>query len=198
MLFILLRMCLRLIYWEYATVLAVPTSDDGRSKRESETQKSGTYGGESVNAERLRDSRKGFVAGHAERGPHLQVQTPFHDSFVRSFLRYVPKAPFLSHGLSIHTRSDPTMINDLPNELVLNVLSHAPIKTVHSLRLICHQMNDLIKAQETSIYHNAAIFHGFVPANLPYDKIYSSRSLVGVDGWKSFCALPFLARVRLI
>ncbi|KAF4562492.1 hypothetical protein EYR36_004152 [Pleurotus pulmonarius] len=79
------------------------------------------------------------------------------------------------------------MINDLPNELVLNVLSHAPIKTVHSLRLVCHQMNDLIRTQETSIYHNAAIFHGFVPANLPYDKIYSSRSLVGVDGWKSFC-----------
>lgn len=90
------------------------------------------------------------------------------------------------------------MINDLPSELVLYVLSHSPIKTVHSLRLVCHQLNDLIQAQETSIYHNAAVFHGFVPADAHYDKIYSSRSLVGVEGWKSFCEFPFLARVRVI
>ncbi|KAF7437516.1 hypothetical protein PC9H_004358 [Pleurotus ostreatus] len=79
------------------------------------------------------------------------------------------------------------MINNLPTELVLKVLSHSPIKTLHSLCLVCHQLNDIIQAHEASIYHNAATFHGYVPANAHYNEIYSSRSLVGIDGWKSFC-----------
>ncbi len=83
-----------------------------------------------------------------------------------------------------------------PAELVLQILSHVPIRTLNSLRLVCHQLKNIIQAQESSIYRNAAILHGYVPFDAHYDKIYPPRSLVGVDGWKSLCEYPFLVHVR--
>ncbi|KAF4562491.1 hypothetical protein EYR40_004692 [Pleurotus pulmonarius] len=74
-----------------------------------------------------------------------------------------------------------------PAELVLQILSLVPIRTLNSLRLVCHQLKNIIQAQEASIYRNAAILHGYVPFDAHYDKIYPPRSLVGVDGWKAFC-----------
>jgi hypothetical protein len=79
----------------------------------------------------------------------------------------------------------------LPVELVLWTLAFLPLNSLSILPIVSRYWKEFFEENESSIYHNAAIFHQFVlsPTMLFTDlwTIYSERSLIDVHGWKSFC-----------
>ncbi|KAJ7292712.1 hypothetical protein C8J57DRAFT_1266839 [Mycena rebaudengoi] len=80
----------------------------------------------------------------------------------------------------------------LPTELVLSILRFLPLATLARLQTTSREWNTFFKVNHSSIYHNAAVLHGFIPsASTVYselDTIVSRRALAGVVDWRSFCS----------
>ncbi|EDR04773.1 uncharacterized protein LACBIDRAFT_303972 [Laccaria bicolor S238N-H82] len=83
---------------------------------------------------------------------------------------------------------------ELPVELIFEVLSHLPLKNLAVFPVVCREWLEFIKENESTIYHNAAQFHNFVPASSSSQRLhealkelYSQRSLQGVNSWKELC-----------
>ncbi|KAK1226734.1 hypothetical protein PQX77_010278 [Marasmius sp. AFHP31] len=89
------------------------------------------------------------------------------------------------------------MLAVLPAELVLAVLSSLTIPVLHSLQLVSKEFNQFIRANESSIYHGAAVVHGLIASTaIGIDQLEnggpSYRILDGINGsWKVFCQRRF-------
>ncbi|KAF8271010.1 hypothetical protein EI94DRAFT_653470 [Lactarius quietus] len=55
------------------------------------------------------------------------------------------------------------MLHALPAEVTLNVLSHLPILSLLSLRLLSRQWSNFFTAHKSVIFHGAALYHGYIP-----------------------------------
>ena len=82
----------------------------------------------------------------------------------------------------------------LPVELIFEVLSHLSLQNLGVLPLICREWREFMKENESTIYHNAAQLHNFVPASSSSQRLhealkelYSQKSLRGVNSWKELC-----------
>lgn len=80
----------------------------------------------------------------------------------------------------------------LPVELVISILNYLPLSTISSLLSTSREWNNFCEANQSILYHNAAVLHGFTPSSsIVYSDLgaaLSRRSLTGVSDWKSFCA----------
>ncbi|KAF8632726.1 hypothetical protein AX15_001722 [Amanita polypyramis BW_CC] len=83
------------------------------------------------------------------------------------------------------------MLNDLPQELLLAIISDLRIPEIANLSYLSRAWNDFIAQNESVIFHAAAILNHDVPrlANTPLDllDLYSHRALSGVSTWKDLC-----------
>jgi len=84
------------------------------------------------------------------------------------------------------------MLKVLPVEVVLETLSYLPVQTLRNLHLLSQDWHTFITTNETSVYKNAALLHGYTPSSnvtsvSELRSIYAERSLNGVEGWKDLC-----------
>ncbi|KAJ7103036.1 hypothetical protein B0H15DRAFT_810694 [Mycena belliarum] len=91
----------------------------------------------------------------------------------------------------------------LPTELVICILNHIPLSTLNQLPALSQQWSNFFEENQSILYRNAAVLHGFVPSTaIVYSDLeaiqsgsatmrnrtaLSRRSLIGVSDWKSFC-----------
>ncbi|KAJ7757518.1 hypothetical protein B0H16DRAFT_1536899 [Mycena metata] len=78
----------------------------------------------------------------------------------------------------------------LPAELVIAVLKYLPLANFSNLMSASREWNDFFQLNQSVLYHNAAVLHGFTPPSIVYselDTLLSRRSLTGVHDWRSFC-----------
>ncbi|KAJ6586581.1 hypothetical protein B0H10DRAFT_1832613 [Mycena sp. CBHHK59/15] len=78
----------------------------------------------------------------------------------------------------------------VPNELVIAILKCAPLSTIANLWSTSREWNTFCEANQSILYHNAAILHGLISSSIAYSDLgtaLSRRSLTGVSDWKSFC-----------
>ncbi|KAJ7455901.1 hypothetical protein B0H11DRAFT_2066218 [Mycena galericulata] len=79
----------------------------------------------------------------------------------------------------------------LPVELVISILKYLPLSTLSNLLSTSREWNNFFQVNQSILYHNAAVLHGFTPStSVVYSdltSILSRRSLTGVTDWKSFC-----------
>ncbi|KAJ6623185.1 hypothetical protein B0H10DRAFT_2011583 [Mycena sp. CBHHK59/15] len=80
----------------------------------------------------------------------------------------------------------------LPPELVISVLQHVSLSTLSSLLCASREWAQFFEVNRSTIYHNAAVFHGFIPStSIVYSEletVLSRRALTGVNDWRSFCS----------
>ena len=80
---------------------------------------------------------------------------------------------------------------DLPAELALAIVAYLPLSSVAVLPQVSHDWSSFIQRNREPIYHNSAIWHGFIPSMVTSPgelrQSYSMRSLKGVNGWYDFC-----------
>jgi F-box-like len=83
------------------------------------------------------------------------------------------------------------MLDILPVELSLSVLSYLPLQTLSSLPALSRQWFDFISANQSTIFRNAAILHGYAhPGTLLLEDALSAHKGSPWDGttdWKDFC-----------
>jgi hypothetical protein len=85
------------------------------------------------------------------------------------------------------------VLQDLPVELALKCFSYLPVQHLSALLKTSSYWKTFFDANESIIYRNAAVLHGFVPSCSPdtslshANSLYSDRVMVGVDNWKTFC-----------
>ena len=83
------------------------------------------------------------------------------------------------------------MLDILPVEVTLNVLSHLPIPWLLSLPILSHQWSDLFSTNESEIFHSAAIFHEYIkPEIMSLEdalSVNTGRPWAGSTSWKDFC-----------
>lgn len=82
----------------------------------------------------------------------------------------------------------------LPTELVLDILAHLPLDSIAIVPQVCRSWYTFVANNRTAIYHEAALFHGFIPSLLStsleeLDLWYSKRSLKRVHDWQDLCML---------
>ncbi|KAI0665664.1 hypothetical protein C8Q78DRAFT_985901 [Trametes maxima] len=53
-------------------------------------------------------------------------------------------------------------VDTLPTELILRILSYLPLQSLRSVRLLDRRWNEFFGANESTIYHHAALLHNFV------------------------------------
>ncbi|KAF8639383.1 hypothetical protein AX17_001539 [Amanita inopinata Kibby_2008] len=84
------------------------------------------------------------------------------------------------------------MLDDLPSELLLTLISYLHVSDIYRLRLLSKAWNEFITENESAIYHAAAILHCFAPSSSKsldnLHSVYSSRALGDVSSWKNFCS----------
>ena len=82
-------------------------------------------------------------------------------------------------------------LTDLPPELVLNVLSHLPIPSIHSVMLGSRFWHQFILTHEWTVYHHAACYHRYVSSvDIPLSEakaLYNGRAIDSVESWREFC-----------
>ncbi|KAL0570326.1 hypothetical protein V5O48_011641 [Marasmius crinis-equi] len=88
------------------------------------------------------------------------------------------------------------MIAKVPPETVTNILSHLTISDIHSVQLASKSCNELVNSNETTVYHSAAVVHGFVAShNIKIDRLeelYPSEVFKGMKRtWKGLCQRMF-------
>ena len=87
------------------------------------------------------------------------------------------------------------MISTFPLEIVLNILSHLPIHTIHVFQRLSHDYNDLIVSNENAVYRSAAVLHGFVsPEEVAHyfdPESFHGHWLDELGGWKDLCKPAF-------
>uniref|UniRef100_A0A0W0G1D5 F-box domain-containing protein n=1 Tax=Moniliophthora roreri TaxID=221103 RepID=A0A0W0G1D5_MONRR len=83
------------------------------------------------------------------------------------------------------------MLEKLPAEVILLILSTLSIPSLHSLKLTSKAWNDFLQTNEGTVYHGAAVVHGYIDSTsegfdrLPY--LYSLKVLAGMgENWKTF------------
>ncbi|EGN92333.1 hypothetical protein SERLA73DRAFT_117516 [Serpula lacrymans var. lacrymans S7.3] len=83
------------------------------------------------------------------------------------------------------------MLHLLPTEIALESLSYLPLHSLCIVPQVSRQWHDIFAANESSIYHKAAVLHHFAPSAVTSlsdsIKSYPERSLIGVKNWKAFC-----------
>jgi hypothetical protein len=83
------------------------------------------------------------------------------------------------------------MLRILPTELSLSVLSYLPLPTLCSLPTLSHQWLDFCSENQSTIFHNAAILHGYIqPQTLQLGdalSMYEGSPWDGATDWKDFC-----------
>ncbi|KAF8271013.1 hypothetical protein EI94DRAFT_1569560 [Lactarius quietus] len=78
------------------------------------------------------------------------------------------------------------MLHALPVEVTLKVLSHLPILSLVSLRLLSHQWSDFFTTHKSVIFHGAALYHGYIPPGTGLEDALSmnmGRPLAGSTSW---------------
>ena len=68
------------------------------------------------------------------------------------------------------------MIDHLPPEIVLQILSHLPLSSLRSMQLVSKSMDALFQLHESAIFREAAKVHMF------------DRCDDAVEDWKGHCA----------
>ncbi|KAI0629050.1 hypothetical protein C8Q77DRAFT_1015195, partial [Trametes polyzona] len=79
----------------------------------------------------------------------------------------------------------------LPTELILRILSFLPLQSLRSVRLTARRWNDFIAANESTVYHHAALLHNFVDdfqTLLPEAReAHHLQFLRDVPDWYQYC-----------
>ncbi|KAH9974812.1 hypothetical protein BGW80DRAFT_158313 [Lactifluus volemus] len=86
------------------------------------------------------------------------------------------------------------MLGVLPSELSLNILSYLPIPSLCSLFTLSRQWHHFLIANQWSIFHHAAILHGYVQPGLQLEDAlarYTGSPWEGSIDWKDFCRRSF-------
>ncbi len=83
---------------------------------------------------------------------------------------------------------------DLSSELSLEITDRLGIFDLLNLRLVSSFWCHFLRTHESTIYHSACIFHGFVRPHQPLESALSehrteTQDLDGIDSWKAFCKL---------
>ncbi|KAJ4488680.1 hypothetical protein C8R41DRAFT_981845 [Lentinula lateritia] len=82
------------------------------------------------------------------------------------------------------------MFIQLPPELILSILSLLDLSCIQAFSLVCKICKRLVDENESSIYHALSAYRGYIDSKTAFNQLsslYSSKSLVGVTNWKSFC-----------
>ncbi|KAH9941924.1 hypothetical protein B0H21DRAFT_543104 [Amylocystis lapponica] len=83
----------------------------------------------------------------------------------------------------------------LPPELVLHVLAYLPFQSLYSLHLVSRYWQTFVIANESSIYHHAALLHRFVSSvEQPLPEAVAThvgQYMKEVDSWKAYCQRSF-------
>jgi hypothetical protein len=83
------------------------------------------------------------------------------------------------------------MLDILPTEVTLSVLSHLPIPLLLPLLLLSRQWFDLFTANQSVIFHSAALLHEYIqPGTLFLEDalaVNTGRPWAGSTSWKDFC-----------
>ncbi|KAF8325348.1 hypothetical protein F5887DRAFT_1019634 [Amanita rubescens] len=83
------------------------------------------------------------------------------------------------------------MLGDIPQELLLAILSNLGVSDILNLRLVCKAWDIFINENEFAVFRGAAIFGLNVPSSTKLVQdlrgLYSPRILVGVSTWKELC-----------
>jgi hypothetical protein len=83
------------------------------------------------------------------------------------------------------------MLGDIPQELLLAILSNLGVSDILNLILVCKAWDNFINQNEFAVFRGAAIFGLNVPSSTKLVQdlrgLYSPRILVGVSTWKELC-----------
>lgn len=83
------------------------------------------------------------------------------------------------------------MLDDLPQDLLLTILSNLESSDIANLRCVCKAWDNFIGENESIVFRAAAVVGLNVPpwAKLVQDLpgVFSPRSLAGVSTWKELC-----------
>jgi hypothetical protein len=83
------------------------------------------------------------------------------------------------------------MLDILPAEVTVNVLSHLPIPSLLSLPGLSRKWFDLFTRNQSAIFHSAALLHEYIqPGTLLLEDALSvnkGRPWAGSTSWKDFC-----------
>jgi hypothetical protein len=89
------------------------------------------------------------------------------------------------------------LLEKLPTETLLLVLSYLSLWDVSNLKLLSRGWRDLIECNEESLYYQLSSFHGLIPSTKfsPKDAIMSLPNPRPQEiSWKSFCKSDFVQR----
>jgi hypothetical protein len=78
----------------------------------------------------------------------------------------------------------------LPVELVLEILSHLPVQSLHAFQRVSRYWNQVVHENESYLYRNAADVHQFLPnaeTNISDLQVIPRRLRDDLRGWKDFC-----------
>ena len=96
-----------------------------------------------------------------------------------------------SHSRQHHPQLPQRMLDDLPQDLLLAILSNLEVSDIASLRCVCKAWNNFIDENESIVFRAAAVVGLDVPpwAKLPQDLpgLVSPRSIACVSTWKELC-----------
>ena len=88
--------------------------------------------------------------------------------------------------------SPASMLDKLPPENVLEILSYLPVQSLRELQLISRDWRSFISTNESIVYKKAALLHGYLlsPNSTSVSdlrSVDSRRSLETVHGWRDLC-----------
>lgn len=84
------------------------------------------------------------------------------------------------------------MLLHFPTDILLYILSFAPVHDLHTLQLVSRQIHNFICDHEDSVYHQAAILHKFAPPEVSLEDVKRTEGrestwLDEVRTWKELC-----------
>jgi hypothetical protein len=86
---------------------------------------------------------------------------------------------------------------DIPVELVLKVLVHLPVQSLHAFQLVSRACHQIVCESESYLYHNTANLHEFV-SSTDSQRCDPPDVLEGPLDWRAFCASCMIMRMRLL
>lgn len=87
-----------------------------------------------------------------------------------------------------------SMLDVLPPDIVLIILSYLPIRQLQYLTQLSTDWKQFIETHESNVYHATAILHGFVPPNTVLEEAANGQTWLieccpGIYSWKDLCRL---------
>ena len=84
------------------------------------------------------------------------------------------------------------MLDKLPTENVLEILSYLPVQSLRELQLVSRDWRSFIATNESIVYKKAALLHGYLlspnsTSVSDLQSVYSRRTLETVHGWMDLC-----------